>query len=1201
MVDSIFDAFKRVGAGVAQIPATPLALYGLANRGTNYLGSFSLPGGQAAEDAAVAYDNRMRNMIGVRPPQTTADYALEALGNVAVAPTAAFARAAPLADRLLRSVFVTPRTGAGRVVDFGLQTGIGAVLANTVHADAPAQPTQGDPLASLWNSRPSSTPNVPASIPPNQAVQGPNISSVPSGQAPAANDPLATLWSNQPSTPPNSDPLASLWGTNPNAPPSSPQRDEPLSWSDIAIAGAVAAGSVAAGQAVLRRLRHGVPLRDVGGHTGVNEPPPVISTVGERIAASVQDETAALRGTLARSQPNRVLVEEFNNAAGLDMNVHAQVQRTKSFWESGNAEGIVQSPVSPRAFTESVAALPPAARTQFRDEIVARNELDNIRNNTPSGVMDAATVNSIISNPNPAFARLHDDWQGITRSLLEYGYRRGLISADERTWLLANRPNYMPQSTLTRRSSLIERMMDIAPESEREAISNFRYFFDRSQGGAAGQVLADPIRALEMYTQSMFRVANLNNARRVWIDAMRSSPDQMARNAVRRTHEAGDDTVGIWRGGVKEYYRVTDPTLRVALNAAPHAMGLFGGVMNTLRRGVQFGATGLGNPFFAPVSLMYETISAVLTHPVGTRFGAFSGDVIGGTIGALTGAGRALYGGALRGMSHMLEDAWRNHTTLSQLMGPQAVAALAQRVTAAWHRSTLHSMEASGALSAGRFVTDPNVRNVYTMLDVTSPNYASQAPALRKAWESYRTIMELLQSGARTHFFAANFGRFDTRTLARMTRELSGDPSVRGTGQATRMLTTSVPYGNVAIQEAAALWRVARRNPTTFAWRTGMALGLPAMFAVWNAVRLGPDYVDHMFRRMTSEQQSTFLPIYFEGQPPEEGAFIAVPNSLRPAMVAMRDMFAAMTNATQEATYTRALDNIFSGFLSALPMSPPPIADIAANAAGYDVRSGYGGNILAITPQRGTELTGEPQLRTALPANASTVERALEHNITSGVVQAVLATGGAMALNTVRAMAAANRGGADARTVLSDAGEVVRQQGRQSMQMFNGSVWDAPARLSTQNQDARMLSRLTSNMRRVVDEYNSNVRLFGATGTLSNRTAAPGLMSTQGVADLSMVPVMAEISRFQTDFNRSHMQRINSLRQQMEGAVSNVTLSPNNRELARSNVARQLMDRQREALQAIQTFEDRLSNTFGRRITIENVSRRSRLQDFPLL
>lgn len=1222
------DFTRRVAAGALQVPATPLALYGLANRGVNALTGGNLPGGQFADDATMAYDRGVRGLLGIQSPQTTGEVASEALGNVLIAPPRALVAAAPLADRLLRSVFVTPRSLAGRAVDAGLQTAVGSAILNydDLFGAAPAQAegqaqSASPPAAAVREVAPVQVASV-SGVGSSGVVSdssggsseydtlfGPAPQAAPQGVTPTASGSgVATARQASPGG------YDALFGdTVAPAPPPPPQRDRELSWLDVSIAAAAAATGVGATQAILRRLR-GMPIRDQGALTGTMEAASTATTRGERIATSGFDETAALTGTLQRANP--LAAGDFRNRAALDMNTHAVTQRIKSFWESGDMEGYAQSRTPARAWTDSVAALPADVRTKFNDYIMARNEADNIRLGTRArpDIPDVDIHSAVsIGNANPLFRRLGGEWDDLVRTGREYAVGRGLLTREQANWLAVNRSGYMPQIRFENTPNLFQRMMDVLPAGQHESLQNFKYLFDR-EAAPPGTRFAPPAQALEQYTSLLMRVGNLNAARLSWINGMRNSPTAWASGLVKEIRGSAkhdeNSTVKVWDAGRERRFQVDDPILLTGLRAMPQQLGLFEGIANGTRRLAQAGATGVGNPFFALRGLLYDAITATITHPKGTRFGLFPGDLVGGIAGSVAGSVRGLYGGLMRSASHSLENAWRNDTGISRVLGPANVRALATRVADSWSRTTLHAMETSGALSAGRMMVDPNVRNVYTMLDVMNPNYASRSPMLRKAFEAYRSVLELVQSGARIHFFATNQGKLGVREAARMTRQLTGDPSVRGAGKVARGVGTLVPYGNVALQSAAQLGRTAAANPALFATRLGIAIGLPAMFSVWNAARLddeliaqgqSPMYLDHMFRQQSSDQQSTFLNLYLAGVDPRSAPAIAMPNEFRPVFAAVRDGFAALTGATTEANTTRLFDNVFAGMVSAAPLSPPPVIDVLANAAGYDVQGGYGGSLLSIRPQSQSRLVGEQGQAVSLPPDASLFERAAFSSVTGGVVQSLLATAGTMGIEGLRAALLASRGGQDIRQAVGEGATTAGLIGQRSAPILNSTLWSTPQRVATQNLDAELLSRRMTSMKAVNDQLQADIRNPAGTGTARRSTPMAGLEEVKGVADLRMIPMMAQVARFYQSLSQTDLRTISDIRSRMDGTAATAALGPRQRDTTRQQLAGELMDAQRRLLERVVDFEDYLSNSYGRRIRVDRISRRSSLDDFPLL
>lgn len=1178
---------RRAAVGAAGIPTAPLGLYVLGDYGLRYargnMNGQVLPGAAAGMRALQSYDQTVRNALGVPAPADWTDVAQEAAGNAVTGGLLGMAgRAAGYAPNLaLRSVFVVPRSPVGMAVDTAAQTAIGTALLPEQSANAQPAPV-AQTASPQAQPTPSASPALPTEQPQSllQFLQGSNGS-------------LGSLQSPETAS------------------------EDAGGWKDIWLPLAAAAGGTALTLGLARAAMRGGSLRANPSEgrviTGVNEPTGSDLTRMERLVSRVFNQNEAITGPVQRGVGGAV-ADVTRNAVALDLTPQAVTQRFRHAWETGDYEGLLRSRTPARAYTESYTRIAPEQRTLLDDYLGALNEQDNRYRGITSNQLTPQELAAIVQRgaADPVVSRLAGEFRQITNDVLRYAHVRGLLDANTFQEWTTNRPNYYPQIRQTR-DSLWRRLVDAAPtDVEKKALTDVQFFLQRAQ--TTEGLLAPSPQALEAYMSAIMRVANMNHARATALGALETVTNGPLAGAVRRVRgstPASEQTLTVMRQGREVRYAIRDPEVFAALRAMPHNLGMLGDVANAMRRTRQFGATGPVNPSFAPSGLLYEALTSSLTAPKGTRFGLLPGDPISGIALSVLGSGRGLYGGLTRQLSQAFLDSWRNEGVISHILGPTATRWLADNMAAAYERSTLGAMSRTGALSAGRFSADPSVRNVHSMLDITNVNYASRFPELRKAWESYRGILELVQAGARLHYFALNSGRFapgslgrmlqprnapDERTLARYTRELAGDPSIRGSAKTTQSLNATIPYMNVALQEFARLGQAIRQQPASFGFRLATTIGLPTLFAAYQAHLLGGDYLDHFYRRRTPEQRNSQLPIYTAGTPADLAPTFHVPPTMRPLVALVQEGARALMAPHEDLQdpnhpwHNIFRDDFTSAVLGAQPITMPPIADTGLALGGVDFRMGYGAGLGQIVPLRGERLTGDQGMSVVLPPNASALERTAGTVIAQQVASSILATAGTMWLEAVRAGFMAERGGRSPWGEAAEAAAIRQQRGAPELRTV---LWNMPARLSVANSDWQELNSKLRGMESIANTLSESVRQAGYVGSSRNPQRSDALLGNTGIADTRMIPMLGLIAAFQSQIARLDLTDLRRLQDNVDAAGSNIQRRPGEREVDRNYAVRDLMERQRILLTRVRDFEQRLSRQFNRQIDLSRIDRRT--------
>lgn len=425
----------------------------------------------------------------------------------------------------------------------------------------------------------------------------------------------------------------------------------------------------------------------------------------------------------------------------------------------------------------------------------------------------------------------------------------------------------------------------------------------------------NPISSQAYATRLALRERLENEAVGKYVDTVRKanpqlftriSPEDLADNPQMRKN-----VVSFYRRGEKEMY-TTDPFLADVLKMDPYYVtGMLGNAMFASKRLLEFGATGMGAPAFAPISLLRSWQIAKYTTEKGFRSPTL--------LGSLSAIPKQLYPQMARAFSRSLENG--SGRWLSSVVGQRNVDALAQRLAYEFDHSLYAQLQTVG--SAKGSILEQQIMSRTT--SAANRAFEKAPEAAKQFWHAWRSTWEAVHNGPAFDFVAKNLRAEPLPQLASRARSLTGDPRRGGQyytygpggrehairfesdsrvthtaaktlqyayGVPMELMRDSVPWFNATLQGAKRIGQAYMHDPVMFtrnAWLYAMA---PAASLYFYARSLGKDpngvdYVDYMLNRRSSynRQMNWYIPI--PGRPAEDGVELPFFHELAPFKRAM--------------------------------------------------------------------------------------------------------------------------------------------------------------------------------------------------------------------------------------------------------------------------------------------------------------------------
>jgi len=742
----------------------------------------------------------------------------------------------------------------------------------------------------------------------------------------------------------------------------------------------------------------------------------------QRLNSSLLDESAALKDTFKGTEPERA---DFSATVATSGNPVAVNHKITAALHDGDLPGLgIKYDFTPKQWFDGRAMLKDDAKV-LNDALIARSELVSrrvIKDYSPSFKKSEPELQAMVDAglTNPAVAKMMDHYDGIMSRSLDYLANRGIISADKASGLKTDFPHYVP-FMVGEKQSFFQRLADSTMSyQDRKSFNELTNILTRE--GGAGKVV-DPGTAMEHYISHMNRLGEINKVRSVYVDAAIKGGSKFIKEAGKE----GDNTITIFKDGLRKAYTVDDPDLRSALEMSPKVVAP---MANAARRTFQTMTTGAGALWYTVKALSYDALMASSTAPKG--FGLFRGEPVSALALAGSGLGRAIYGHLMRAardgfQKTLLSDELGRPSILAQTLPRAMVERLADITATAYSNSTMSLFERSGAGGAGRFTEHLNYRNFQTQMERISPDVAA-SPLGMRAWNFYRAAMDSAQNAVRLEYLARH-GRSATTAealaaIAKETRELTGDFARRGGSRPAAGYAQTVPYGNVSVQSLARWGKALHDNPvgTTFGILNTVALPSLAAQVFGSQDVAWQEYL----KSLPMDDRNSNLFFYIPGVAPENMPRFQLPGELQPIKAAADALFSSLFNgdpsmqaALEDLLEGRGVANIQAGFVRAVPPMLPIGMQQAGALAGYDVRQDGFPSVSPVDRQ----VQGQPTSTTnvQLPFDAGTGAELIQSNYVRNLVSHVFGSLGQLIMGTLGAAEQGYRGsGGDKWTALSE-------------------------------------------------------------------------------------------------------------------------------------------------------------------------------------
>jgi hypothetical protein len=545
--------------------------------------------------------------------------------------------------------------------------------------------------------------------------------------------------------------------------------------------------------------------------------------------------------------------------------------------------------------------LTPEEQIQVSDALIKASALDDFkrtgtlssanldREGNPLTPVDLDNAVTAVKN-NPKLNKYFEAIQTSYKDKLKFEYNRGLISREQYTKMLQDRPNYVE---LNRN---LEADVKAMSQERHQSTANDALGATRSTdefGGVQGTTgVANPFHTLFGSWSEVVQRAEQNDLRAgILRDVAANSPLDANGNPIVKQLPLGQqpykkETVHqVFVNGQVINYRVSDPALNKALLFSPRASVQ---ALETMRHMYQNLTTGpvatLVNGFAVLKSVPYDTVMGMLMRPRGMAPAGILNEITGlnlpdptTVIGGYTGAIRYLWDD-MRGKiaTNVAARVFKDNDIIRTMLGNKAdtlsnvlgnsyensIKAELDRIGAASH--TLHSSPDPSKVASGlediapsfnrsalnqldRDITDEALNGKITTFNSIlkrSANSFARARSTQIA-STYQSVMEAMHNGFRYQALATNKNRItDLDKLASQLRNLSGDAAKHGGSDEWNKLFGSVMYSNLSAQSLYQLGKMLK-NDTSNALSNIFITLFGAAALHYGALATDPDALKH--------------------------------------------------------------------------------------------------------------------------------------------------------------------------------------------------------------------------------------------------------------------------------------------------------------------------------------------------------------------
>jgi hypothetical protein len=435
-----------------------------------------------------------------------------------------------------------------------------------------------------------------------------------------------------------------------------------------------------------------------------------------------------------------------------------------------------------------------------------------------------------------------------------------------------------------------------------------------------------PTKAIDAVTQhygKLYAELNQNVLRHKILESAETTQkaDPTAARVVTRLADTPDrpiDTsvgrrIATYSDGVRHVWEIDNTDLYRAMKSNMAKTGLILDTADALRRMYQGGTTGVSAAFlsqrpFALINLNRNILQIGTDRAPGTTFGMLDRGVqrlSGGRFGFRQGVDPTQwigsYGEAIKGVgavtAHSMSNSLRNPNnygtkTLRAVLGDNFVDGLAHSAEQRWLKSNAAQRKAEGVSGAGAGGTYERstynvsssdrsgysglhnaVQGVFHPNDIHLPRTKVRIPGTKGLASSYidmrswlREIHQEISEGANSYYWK---GMRDNPNISReqrvyQTRQVVGDPSVRGAGKAAEWATHYVPWVNPSIQDAVRMMRNLRDNPVAFTLGTMTRLGYAAAASLASAMLGGNKHINMLGHLMSTHDRASNITFFHD-------------------------------------------------------------------------------------------------------------------------------------------------------------------------------------------------------------------------------------------------------------------------------------------------------------------------------------------------
>lgn len=703
---------------------------------------------------------------------------------------------------------------------------------------------------------------------------------------------------------------------------------------------ALAGASLIGGYVTARAIKKGVeasiakraaPVGLGDDYSPLSQPKPSegTTTPGQYVKGSLFDQNSILADQLEKAAgpeaANRFKAQaQLMNQVGVRTITDEAYNTGRYPLNFDDVNGARQIKVTPLKDIDVLAeSLDPVKRNQLNDLLMAQDEIDTMKakgiyapdQKSLLGGKTASELETIMRalKQDPQVSSLARMYQDHPRAMLRYGEVSGLLDSKTAQGLRTTYPNFMPR--VSYEQPRLSEMLFGGTKEKGDALDalNLPWSKERSaEAVARGQeyegTFMPPTLVLKQEMRKLFRTAQVNNYRRMFLEPMNDADGVSKMQGVRQlSPEAAKNASNVIKykvDGRDVFWKVKDPTIYSMLKNGGQAKQLnsIENGLNTMRQVKQFMTTGPINlPFSFVAGQMWEPIWTALVKPKGMTMGGLQAPAIGG-IGFVKGLRAqhyermaSMYKQALLsketgvkpqyGTMDFIGKAFRNYT---QNMTPEQVSAMADNMAEMYARSPTAIYRAMGGGGTHAFdkfeqMSTLNVTDKASMrkaLDAFrmefdsayKPDQMNRDWSGEKGWMRYYvgSIIDSLHNGVKYQLIDLNKPKdfkgvdqldgymMDLAKLAREARDTL-DSSKQGTGKGAlgypnKMLSVSMPYYNVMMQGFNRLGRQYKENPAQMA-RVTSAIMLAGASTAWMNSRGSDEQRDWYWNTLTPEQR----------------------------------------------------------------------------------------------------------------------------------------------------------------------------------------------------------------------------------------------------------------------------------------------------------------------------------------------------------